>query len=188
MLPENKIRYQNAAEARGAGCRVCKCCAPIRAYVEKQRNEIEEYCQQSGISWLINYREGCLMVATYCSDWKIIVNGKEDYIFLYHKNFHNRGVNYKDPVPGYHSQKCRRNNILDYLEYITKHDAYRIGNPGQGKCGERKERHFPKGSHKYCTQQKQKKKEEKKRSIARVLQLIDAIHNEREYRKAAGMI
>ena len=184
IQPRNTIMYKNAIEARNAGYRVCKCCAPIKTYVKKQDKEIDQYCQQAGLSCQIDWREGCLKVATSYSQWKIIVNGRDDYIFLYHKNFHRFGINNDDLVPGYHSQKTRKSDILGYLEYVAAHDSYRISNPIQGKAFQPAESHPRKGSKKFRAQERRQKNREKRRSVARVLDLIEAIHNEQGYRQA----
>ena len=80
--------------------------------MKRQQEEIDEYCQRAGISCQIDWREGCLNVATFYSQWKIIVNGRDDSIFLFQKNFRKNGINLNDLVPGFHNQNIRRSSIL----------------------------------------------------------------------------
>ena len=182
IRPGNRVQFENAIKARNAGYRVCKCCAPIKAYVEKQQKEIDEYCRRTGISYRVDLTEGCIRVATSYSQWKIIVNGRNDSIFLYHKNYYRYGVDQNDLVPGYHSQKVNRNSVLGYLECITDHDNYRNKEAAQQRTQDQSGKQTAKGGRKFQWQERRAKNKEKRRSVARVLSMLDAIHNKQQYR------
>ena len=69
--------------------------------------------------------DGQLHVHTPRSKWRIIVNGKANKLFLYHKNTYHKNEEIPSIVPGYHSQATRSKTIVGYLEYIIQHDIYR---------------------------------------------------------------
>ena len=72
--------------------------------------------------WL---EDGQLHVYTPRSKWRIIVNGRDNKIFLYHKNTYSKYEKIPSIIPGYHSQAIRSKTIVGYLEYIIQHDIYR---------------------------------------------------------------
>lgn len=113
-------------EATSAGYRICKCCAPIRKYYKEEYYKIKDYASKNGIAFYLS--NGEFIVQTPYSKWKIITNGRKNYIFLYHKNIYSKNID-KSLVPGYHSQAVRRNTIMGYLQYIVDHDNYRLKNP-----------------------------------------------------------
>ena len=180
MRPANTVLFQTALEAKKAGCGFCRYCSPIGAYVKKEEAEIDRFCQEAGISCRVSLRRGCLNVDTSYSRWKIVVDGRQDGIFLYHKNLKRNEVNEEDPVPGYHIQKTRKKTVLGCLEYVSEHDAYRINNPVHVKRAPEEKAHPRKGSKKYRKEERKEKKREKRRSIARVEELLDELHGGKE--------
>ena len=106
-----------------AGYRMCNCCSLVGMRLRKEQNAVNHFCQENGVScWL---EDGQLHVHTPKSKWRIIVNGKANKLFLYHKNTYQKYEKIPSIVPGYHSQAIRSKTIVGYLEYIIQHDIYR---------------------------------------------------------------
>ena len=128
MMPDkNKKSFNSIKEALDAGYVRCKYCAHINKYVRKEKKELDLYCGSKGVYYYFNRTDGALDVISRTGKWKIIVNGQRHFIWLYHKN--NNGESSGDLVPGFHSQKIRSSSLMGYMEYIVRHDEYRIRNP-----------------------------------------------------------
>ncbi len=169
MSPKNVAQFNSISEARDAGYHLCKHCAPMWNYYSKEYNKMKEYASKNGLAF--EYNDGVVMVQTPYSNWKIIVNGPKNNIFLYHKNTYERCPDRTALVPGYHSQSFRRNTLMEYLIYITEHDAYKLNHPEhQDKSGSK--------SHKKET--KKQKKRARYQSMMRVFALLE---NEKNYRQ-----
>ncbi len=162
LKPKQKKYFYTLQEARLAGYRLCNCCAPISKYLKGNRREIQEYCRQHEL--LCSLHDGGLTIATPYSQWKIIT-GNRHHIFLYHKS--TAQLTGEGPVPGYHPQKVHRDNIMDYLRYITAHDEFRL-NFARSSASK-------KGSRRRRKQQKKARKYARKMQIQRVLSLIDRL-------------
>ena len=120
---EYKKQFATPEEARLAGYRMCNCCSLVGMRLRKEQNAVNHFCQENGVScWL---EDGQLHVHTPKSKWRIIVNGKANKLFLYHKNTYQKYEKIPSIVPGYHSQAIRSKTIVGYLEYIIQHDIYR---------------------------------------------------------------
>lgn len=120
---EYKKQFATPEEARLAGYRMCNCCSLVGMRLRKEQKTVNQFCQENGIScWL---KDGQLHVHTPRSKWRIIVNGKANKLFLYHKNTYQKYEEIPSIVPGYHSQATRSKTIVGYLEYIVQHDIYR---------------------------------------------------------------
>ena len=120
---EYKMQFSSPEEARLAGYRMCNCCSLVGMRLRKEQKAVNQFCQENGIScWL---EDGQLHVHTPRSKWRIIVSGKANKLFLYHKNTYQKYEKIPSIVPGYHSQATRSKTIIGYLEYIIQHDIYR---------------------------------------------------------------
>lgn len=120
---EYKKQFATPEEARMAGYRMCNCCSLVGMRLRKEQKAVNQFCQENGVScWL---EDGQLHVHTPRSKWRIIVNGKANKLFLYHKNTYHKYEEIPSIVPGYHSQATRSMTIVGYLEYIVQHDIYR---------------------------------------------------------------
>ena len=120
---EYKKQFATPEEARLAGYRMCNCCSLVGMRLRKEQKAVNQFCQVNGVScWL---EDGQLHVHTPRSKWRIIVNGKANKLFLYHKNTYRKYEEIPSIVPGYHSQATRSKTIVGYLEYIIQHDIYR---------------------------------------------------------------
>ena len=110
-----------------AGYKQCRYCAQIERYLRKESKDLERFCKSKGIYYFFNPDDGSLDVLSKSGKWKVIVKGQKHSIWLYHGN--NGGKDCGGPVPGFHMQKEKRNTLMGYMEYITKHDEYRTENP-----------------------------------------------------------
>lgn len=120
---EYKKQFATPEEARLAGYRLCNCCSLVGMRLRKEQRAVNQFCLENGVScWL---EDGQLHVHTPRSKWRIIVNGKANKIFLYHKNTYQKYEEIPSIVPGYHSQATLNKTIVGYLEYIVQHDIYR---------------------------------------------------------------
>lgn len=175
MNREGMATFHTMEVAREKNYRLCQYCAPMGKYYRAEYREIKKYADENGM--IFSYYDGTITVCTPYSQWKIIVNGRKRDMFLYHKNVYKNSFE-KSLVPGYHSQSVRRNSILAYMNYIVKHDRYRLSNPSYQKpltTGETKQ-----GKKKYKRLVEKRKKQERYDSIMRVLALIE---NGTEYRQ-----
>lgn len=122
--PETEPLVQNPA----LSCPPENLCIGIAKRFENDRNAILEYCAQHGLTCELEGDQ--LNVSSSIGKWKIIVHGNSRRLWLYHKNTYNKeDPQHPTPIPGYHSQAIHAKKILEYLEYIVRHDAYRKNNP-----------------------------------------------------------
>ena len=125
--------FSNAEKAHNYGYRLCKDCGPLEKYFARKKDTIEDFCRQNEISYKLEGNE--LLVETPYSSWKIITEGLQSFMCLYHKNELGKGRN--SAVAGYHLQDHKSHSILSYLHYICSHDEYRQNNPLQSKYMEK---------------------------------------------------
>ena len=128
MIPEQNKKYiMSRRMVADTDYRFCKCCAPILQYLRRERQDLDNYTQATGLSYTFNPSDGSLDIISKSDVWKIIVNGGQDFIWLYHKNYFDGNV--ESMVPGYHPQHIRKSTILGYMDYIVRHDIFRELNP-----------------------------------------------------------
>lgn len=104
--------------------RMCNCCSSMGMRLRKEQKEIDTFCEKNKLKYLL--WDGDLMIKAPTSDWKIIINGRDKKMFLYHKNKFRSPSDDESMVPGYHSQAARQKTILGYLQYIVAHDNFRL--------------------------------------------------------------
>ena len=143
-------------------------CSPITKQLKKEQAQLENFCQENGLSYFIN--KGNLHIETYCSKWKILISDNKDVFELHHKNSFEK--EHTNSVPGYHMQNYKSNTIIGYMEYIINHEHYRMYNPVQIFT---KKEPPAKGSKHRKRQQKAIKKKERKRKIRNFLNLINSL-------------
>lgn len=119
---ENRCQYNTHKEARDAGLRMCNVCSPLARRLRTELPEITHFVETHGIAFRLI--DNTLQIISRHGEWKIIVVGRRNTLFLYHKN--QRASKFSDftNIPGYHSQAVRSKTILGYLEYIASHDIY----------------------------------------------------------------
>lgn len=197
---ENRRTFDTVEEAFEHGYHLCNCCPAIAHRYRREKKAVDSFCKDNQLQ--LKLEDGAINIASPQDCWKIIVNGKNKNLFLYHKNsFEKKYEVVPSIVPGYHSQACHYRSILQYLKYIIRHDEFRAKYPCTksahltkyiprtytrswilAKYGEPwgvfdvKNSYIKiKGTKKYRKEQKKKKQQERMESIARVYALIDEL-------------
>lgn len=196
---ENRRSIGSIEKAQELGYRFCLCCSSMAKRYRKEKNEAESFCNENQMN--IRIKDEVIHVISRHDCWRIIENGNNKKIFLYHKNTESRRYKekYQNLVPGFHWQKFKAENIMEYLKYIKEHDDYRdvkpfddhkpgkylskdttstaqwiadkYGHPLQPKWSYKK----VKGTKKHRKEQRMKQRKERKADIIRVLALIDEL-------------
>lgn len=121
--------FETPEEARAAGYRLCKCCAPMTKFYRKEAKALEQFAAANGLSYF--YEDGMVDIRSPYSQWKVVVVGKSvKKLVIYHKNTQYRSKQKPSIVPGYHSQAYRTNTLLGYMEFVLSHDAYHLEHDG----------------------------------------------------------
>ena len=153
------------------GYKLCKCCNPLEKLYRKDEEEVKKFCYENLIA--IDFKGHEINFITLDSEWKVIPISRTEYIFL-HKNEVSKKKKKdmpKSPIPGYHIQNIRFNNLLPFCEYILRHDNYRDDHPV----------FIPpplppkKGTKRWKKEEKEKRKKEKKKAASNVLKMLDKI-------------
>lgn len=170
MIPKgNQICFKSVGEAIQSGYSRCKYCGPyILTYINREKEQLEQYCKANGIAYFYNSRYGSIDVISKSGKWKIIVNGRQHQIWLYHKNTNKRSS--VGMIKGYHSQKVRCDSLMGYMNYIVEHDHYRDKNP---LYEHQMHPNSPVGSRKWKSDQRRAKEVRRARSISYVMDLLN---------------
>ena len=198
-IPKGSRRtFESLEEAQSHGYRLCNCCPSIAGKYRKERKQVDDFCKDNGFTFKL--LDGTIHVISRHDCWRIIVNGNNKSLFLYHKNTGKRYRKETHPsiVPGFHSQGFRSKTILGYLEYIASHDAYRDEHPCteatppamdkvcdmpqwiKDKYGQDYNFAAPsykkiKGTKRYRKEQARRKRQERRASIIRVNALLEEL-------------
>lgn len=122
--------FDTLEEARRAGYRLCKCCAPMAKFYRKEVRDLVKFAAENGLSFC--YEDGMVDIQSPYSRWKVVVVGKlRKKLAIYHKNTQVRKKEKPTMIPGYHSQAFRADTILDYMKFVLSHDAYHLAHEGQ---------------------------------------------------------
>jgi len=199
-IPKSSRRtFDSLEEAQEHGYRLCNCCPSIAGKYRKERKQVNNFCRDNGFTFKL--LDGTIHVISKHDCWRIIVNGNNKSLFLYHKNTGKRYHKEAHPsiIPGFHSQSFRSKTILGYLEYIASHDVYRDEHPCTESTSStiEKVRKLPpwvidkygedfasftapkykriRGTKKYRKKQAKKKRQERQASIIRVNALLEEL-------------
>ena len=196
---DNRLRFESLEEAQAHGYRLCNCCPSVAQKYRKERAQIVQFCRKH--SFAMKLQDGVIHVISRHDCWRIITNGNNNTLFLYHKNTAKRTYKEKTPsiIPGYHSQAYRSKTILGYLEYIDSHDGFRDEHPCTEFVSAKQDKvcDMPswiadkygqdyyslvapqykriKGTKRYRKEQAKKKRQERRASIIRVNALLDEL-------------
>ena len=169
MIPEkNRVQFWKMKKAMEMGYCLCRYCAPIWQYLKREGRELDSFCKKNGLFYSFNRGDGSLDVISRTGKWKVIVCGRENFIWLYHKNLYEKKGR-ESIVPGYHSQSVRRSTLMGYLKYVAEHDAYRKAEPLY-ECQKK-----GKGWQFRHDQKQLEKKVRRKQSISYVLELLNGM-------------
>lgn len=162
--------FQTLQDAQAAGYRLCRCCAPTGKCYRRESRAINAFCADYGVA--CRYYGDMLQIVTPYSKWRIQNNNRVDGLSFYHRNTENRPDSIS-PIPGYHDQRVRKDTILEYLQYIVDHDAYRIVHPLRQKPTPKPAPQ--KGTKRYRKALKRQKRLAHRQETRRVLELIDRL-------------
>lgn len=168
---DNIDSFETLEEVYQNGYRLCRHCSPIAKQYRKESNALAEFCRKHAA--LFFFRDKYIGINTPYSRWRIVpAEGRQGFA-LYHKNTFETKHDNESTVPGYHLQKVRKNSVQSYLEYIVRHEDYRMTHP----VFVRPEKKEPprKGTKQYKKQQKKAERRARKQSIINVLNLIDSL-------------
>ena len=141
---KNRNYFDTKQEAREHGYRMCNCCAPIVRYMKRERNEIERFARKHNILYHGNRERYNTL------EWK--------HGMLQHH---------------YHRQNdVSKGTILEYLDYIYKHDCWRSNQIEEY-------RKLPKQTRNQRKRYKKEKNKADRYAVSRVLNLIDRMQRER---------
>lgn len=90
-------RYSEIAEYH-----LCNCCPAIAHRYRREKKAVDSFCKDNQLQ--LKLEDGAINIASPQDCWKIIVNGKNKNLLLYHKNsFEKKYEVVPSIVPGYHS-------------------------------------------------------------------------------------
>ena len=117
----------------------------------------------------------CISIRSIKSKWKITLD--ENYkIVLYHKNDFTTNKDHLSVISGYHLQgDVLKDSIIAYLQYIVDHDYFRMVNPLYIPQNKKVSSPPKKGTKRYKKSQRKLEKNERKKAIKNVLNLIDSL-------------
>ena len=164
--------FETLNDAYASGYRLCKHCNPMKKQYRKECEDVLKMSANQGLSVYSGNRY--ITITSVDSKWRITLDGDSNLI-LYHKNKFETPGN-ESQVLGYHLQRdVTENSIVSYLDYIIKHDYFRMVHPVK-KPKKKKEVHPPrKGTRRYKSAQRRDEKNRRKEAIKNVLDLIDSL-------------
>lgn len=175
---DNRVPIYTIEDAKSKGYRACNCCSFMGKKYREELKDISSYIKDNHMRIWIDDDE--VYVETRIAAWKITSPGKSKKLYLYHANTENFRFCKKAKgkiIRTYHAQRdASSNTIIGYLKYINHHDAWRETVVDEYK----KMPTSTKGQRRRYNQAKQKAH---KRAVGNVLNMIEAMRVEREYRE-----
>lgn len=165
--------FESLSEACEHGYRLCKHCNPLVKCYKREDNEIIDFCRKNGLS--VRLESKYIYICSIKSKWKIALD-KKNRLVLYHKNDFTTNKDHLSEISGYHLQgDVLRNSIIAYLQYIVDHDYFRMVNPLYIPQNKKVSPPPKKGTKRYRKSQRRIEKNERKKAIKNVLDLIDSL-------------
>lgn len=120
--------FSSLNEARRDGYHLCNCCSPAASHYYAELESIALFCRRSGFTtYLVS---GEINIMSDIDVWKIVPFGRDSKLTLFHQNsLPAKATAQSDSIRGFHLQYRQAESILEYLEYIRSHDAYRKAHP-----------------------------------------------------------
>jgi hypothetical protein len=170
---KNRICYLDADSARDDGLVYCGMCSPMAVRYKKEAVVIRDFAKKHNLRvYVYDY---AVYVDTQIAGWKIVQEGKNKKLHLYHENHFQiyRGLPAKNGklVKEYHQQYAFSKTIMGFLEYIVDHDEWR---DEQAQSYKR----FPERTKSQRKKYKAAKNKAKADSVRRVLNLIEEMEKE----------
>ena len=171
---ENLRTFQTLIDANRCGYHMCSICDPLGIQYKREAEQIVKYSRENNLD--VKLHEGIIHIISRHDCWRIITEGRNNQMFLYHRN-RNKWLYKKDTsaIPSFYRQMdCKVNTILGYLEYIVKYDTqmdpvYTVPkehehyNPSHHQPKIKKSK---RGSNQYAKKRKAYKRKQTKRVIA----------------------
>lgn len=161
------------AEALKEHYHYCSNCAAVMAYYHQDRQNIDNFVNDYHLSFHFNNQDGTIDVMTRYSRWKLYASSRG--LSLYHHNEFATDFDESTKIKDYHRQHVHKESIIDYLQYIISHDAFRKNNPYEPPQT-MKDRHLTKNSKKYRKEQRHIRKIKGKITARKVNELLRDLH------------
>ena len=165
--------FYSFGDCESHGYKICKHCAPLKKYYQKEETAIKEFCNKNGI-WFHN-RVAYFFIDTIKSQWIILFNEELNKLQLYHQNLWEKDDS--GEIPGYHLQNEKRKTVCGFLEFIVWHDKYRQKNPVYIPTQKPK---LKKGSKAWRKNAKKEKKRSKNKTARHVIKMIEHMKSNSE--------
>lgn len=174
--------FHTVDDAWKHGYRMCQCCGKLSKSYRQEKKKVDEYCSLHPTT--VRFKNDYLTVTTPWSSWRIVSNRDNSGIALFHKNTRVIALKSSCPITGYHLQPKTKTSVVEYLEYIVSHDLM-MNLKESAHMKKKPEVIGTLGNKKNKRKQKAMKKREKKRSITRVMNLIDSFRDNRINKEGA---
>lgn len=161
-------------EAYEKGYRLCRHCSKLDRAFRKENDDIVKLSMKYALR--IFRHKKFIGVESKDGLWKIVLSDIGHKFELYHQNTYEKKTDSESRISGYHLQNISKGTIHGFLQYIGEHDDYRSVHPIEIKPPKKQKAPPLKGTKRYRKQQNKIARYERKRSIARVLDLIDNLN------------
>ncbi len=114
-------------DAKCEGYHVCRYCNSMNHHYQVEQHTLDFYSRCKKMKF--NYIDGILYVKSEIGCWKLVYVRKEEKLALYHRNATTKPLDFEHPqYEAYHRQEDKPycNSIEGYLDYIYKHDKYKV--------------------------------------------------------------
>lgn len=178
IKPENIIEVETTKKFRKMGYRACNCCSFMGKKYKAECEELQSYAKRNYMKiWL---EDDAVYVETNIAAWKITQYSTTQNICLLHANTENyRFLAKKNGkiIHTYHMQgDIRSKTIMGYLQYIKRHDEWRTNIMNEYKS-------IPVSTKRQRKQNKNARINGKKKAVCNVLNMLEVLRVEREYRE-----
>lgn len=161
------------AEALKEHYHYCPLCAPVMTYYYQDEQNIDNFVKDYQLSFHFNDEDGTIDVMTKYSCWKLYASDRG--LHLYHHNEFATDFDEATKIKDFHRQHVHKERIIEYLQYIISHDAFRKNNPYEPPQT-MKDRHLTKNSKKYRKEQRHIRKVKGKITARKVNELLKDLH------------
>ena len=175
---ENSVEHENVKNLRENGYRACNCCSPMGRRFRTEKAKLMKFAKEHQMKvWLY---DNAVYMETLNGSWKVMYSCKERKMCLYHANteiYRNCKIKDGKIQHTYHEQTgAHCTSLMGFAGYIYRHDNWR-----RDMLDSYKE--MPHNTEKQKRKYKNEKRKSDKKKIHNVLNLIESLKIEREYRE-----
>lgn len=178
IKPHNRVLAYRAKEFTKQGYHMCQFCSKLGKKYRGEKNAIQTFIQDKNMK--VWYENNTIYIENGFVAWKITDENNNGKMALYHSNSENYKLLKKEKgkiVHNYHHQtSANSETIIGFLKYIFKHDNWRIQKLDEYK-------NMPQVTKKQKFKYNLEKKKSERAKIRNVLNLLDMISAEREYKE-----